>query len=265
MQLIPREKKPRWFMDGTTAYSSKAENYARYRWDYAPKAIDCLVERVEISQESEIADIGSGTGILSKHFAGRVARLFAVEPNAEMRGMAEQVLGDFPAFENIDGSAEATTLGDRSVDVIAVAQAIHWFNPEPTRREFLRIGRSGCWLALLRNYGTDEGIGKALWSTYTEENGAIPPDKVERPPGKPVDFYYGDYPFETLIFPFAETQSWEVFLGAALSASFTPSGDHPRYPRFEREIREVFETFSVDGLVEMHGKTELQVGKIRGR
>ena len=251
-------------MDGTTAYSSKAEYYARYRWDYAPEAMDLLVERAGISPESEVADIGSGTGILSKHFAGRAARIFSVEPNAEMRGMAEQMLGKFPAFESINGSAEATTLRDRSVDVIAVAQAIHWFDPEPTRREFLRIARPECWLALLRNYGTDEEIGKGLWSTYTEGNGAIPPEKVERPPSKPVDFYYGEYPFEALTFPFTETQSWEVFLGAVLSASFTPSGDHPRYPRFESAVREVFEAFSVGGLVETHGNTELQVGKIAG-
>jgi hypothetical protein len=36
----------------------------------------------------------------------------------------------------IDGRAEATTLATHSIDLIAVAQAIGWFDPQPAKDKF---------------------------------------------------------------------------------------------------------------------------------
>jgi ubiquinone/menaquinone biosynthesis C-methylase UbiE len=80
-------------VDTKTAYSSKAEKYARYRWDYSPLAIQAVFDSAHITRASSIADIGAGTGILTRHFVGRAGRVWAIEPNAEMRQMAEKCIG----------------------------------------------------------------------------------------------------------------------------------------------------------------------------
>jgi len=77
-------------METIDVFSSKAEEYAKYRWDYAPQAVQTLFDVTQVSRQSSVADIGAGTGILTKHFTGKVKQVFAVEPNAEMRQIQHQ-------------------------------------------------------------------------------------------------------------------------------------------------------------------------------
>ena len=59
-----------------------------------------------------IADVGSGTGILSKLFLENGNPVLGIEPNKEMREAGEQFLAKFPNFTSVSGTAEATTLPD---------------------------------------------------------------------------------------------------------------------------------------------------------
>ena len=248
-------------MNTKTVYSSKAEKYARYRWDYAPPAIQAIYDMAHITRASSVADIGAGTGILTRHFAGRAGLVWAIEPNAEMRRLAEKALRPDAACVIVDGSAEATTLADHSVDLIAVAQAIHWFDPEPTRAEFLRILKPGGWLAVLRNYGTDDELGRAADGLLIPENG-VDFSRISRPPDKkPVDFYYGHDAFQRRTFPFSSRQNWEEFIGSLLTASYMPDEDHSLYRNLENAARRVFDEFSADGWLEVRGETELVIGQ----
>ena len=74
------------------------------------------------------ADVGSGTGFLSELFLANGNLVLAIEPNLEMRSAGEKYLGNQPKFESIDGTAESTTLPDRSVDFVVAGQAFHWFD-----------------------------------------------------------------------------------------------------------------------------------------
>ena len=107
-------------MEPTAIYSSKAEDYAAHRPDYAGKAIHALVELTRLDSTWVVADIGSGTGNLSRHLVGRTRRVFAVEPNDAMRHQAEHLLGGSTSFKSIRGTAEQTTLPDHIVDLITV-------------------------------------------------------------------------------------------------------------------------------------------------
>ncbi len=245
-------------VDTKAVFSSKAEKYARYRWDYAPQAIQAVFDIACITRASSVADIGAGTGILTRHFVGRAGRVWAVEPNTAMRELAEKALQPHASCTVIDGSAEATTLPDHSVDLITVAQAIHWFDPEPTRAEFLRILKPGGWLALLRNYNTDDKLGKATDGLLTPENG-VDFSRITRSADK--KFYYGHEAFQTKTFPFAYRQAWEEFIGALLTTSYMPDEDHPLYKALESAARRVFEDFSADGWLESRGETELVIGQ----
>jgi ubiquinone/menaquinone biosynthesis C-methylase UbiE len=248
-------------MDTTDVFSTKAKKYARYRWKYAPEAIQTIFDQTGITNESCVADIGAGTGILTREFIGRVAQIFAVEPNPEMRAIAAKELDRFPSCQVINGRAEATTLADHSVDLVTAAQAVHWFKPEATRREFYRILKPGGWLAICRNYGTNPELGEALKAIYPEET-----DTETLMVGKrqPRSYYFRDDDYLKAEFPFQSQAAWEEFLGSLSTASFAPDEGSAFYPQFERRARNIFDNFSVNDRIEMHGMTELYLGKIKG-
>ena len=98
-----------------------------------------MKREVGLHPGSVIADIGSGTGISTQLLLSAGCEVYAVEPNREMREAAERILQGQAGFHSVDGTAEATTLPNQSVDLIVAAQAFHWFAPLPTRAEFDRI------------------------------------------------------------------------------------------------------------------------------
>src|SRR5690606_39543237 len=55
--------------------------------------------------------------------------IFAVEPNADMRRIAERELGKMEDFISVPATAEDTTLSEKSVDFVFAASAFHWFDP----------------------------------------------------------------------------------------------------------------------------------------
>lgn len=253
-------------MNTHATYTTKAEKYAKYRWDYASGAVEAIFALARLSQDSVVADIGAGTGILTAHFAGQVRQVYAIEPNAEMRREAAKRL-TAAGCAVLAGCAEQIPLRDRSADLISVGQAIHWCEPEPTRREFARVLRPGGWLALVRNYPTADApagndFGEALAEICTPENGVSA--AFASPPAyrRPAEFYFGGTHFQKLVFPFAYRQDWEAFIGSLCSASYMPDEDHSAYPRFEKAARGVFERFSQDGLLPGRGETELLIGQI---
>src|ERR1700753_1567096 len=110
--------------DPTQRFSSRVEDYIRYRPSYPSELLAWLTSECGISTNSRIADIGAGTGILTRLFLDFGCTVYAVEPNPEMRAGAERQLVDNRGFHSIDGRAEATTLPDSSVDFVAAAPAL---------------------------------------------------------------------------------------------------------------------------------------------
>jgi len=248
-------------MNTKTVYSTKAEKYARFRWDYAASAVETIIKMTQMSTDTTIADLGAGTGILTKHFVGKVQTIYAVEPNFEMRQILTREVKQFPSISVVDGCAEATTLPDTSVDVITVAQALHWFAPQPAKHEMLRILKKDGWLVLLRNYATSSEQDEVVRRLMTEEYGANFSVVTERPKERPPRFYFEHDNFETLVFPFVLQQSWEEFIGSLTTASFMPDEDHPLFPKLEAEAKKIFSQYSHHSCWQVEGETELIIGR----
>ena len=85
-------------IDPTERFSDRVENYIRYRPHYPVAVLDCLRAECELQPSSVIADIGSGTGILTALFLGNGNTVYAVEPNRSMREAGEQFVGHHPHF-----------------------------------------------------------------------------------------------------------------------------------------------------------------------
>ena len=109
--------------------------YHKYRADYADDAIATLLARTRLTRDDDVADLGAGTGILTRHLVAHARRVFAIEPADDMRRFgAENVAATF-----VDGTAESTTLPDRSVDVVTCGNSFHYFDPDRARDEVARI------------------------------------------------------------------------------------------------------------------------------
>jgi len=247
-----------------SAYTTKAEKYARYRWDYAPAAIQAIFDFTHLNFTSTIADLGAGTGILTHHFAGKVGHLAAIEPDPGMLRFLAQALAKESSCLIVSACAENLPLPGECLDALLVAQAIHWFDPAASRAEIRRVLKPGGWLVLLRNTPLDHNpqLSAAVEAINGPEYGFQAPDRPTGRRARPADFFFAPDACQRLIFPFAFYQEWEAFIGSSDSAAYTPEEDHPLYPRYRQAMRAIFDHFSQDGAIEVRGQTELVFGQI---
>jgi ubiquinone/menaquinone biosynthesis C-methylase UbiE len=249
-------------IDSASRFSNKARNYALYRWDYSPQAIEAIFDITRLSSTAAVADIGAGTGLLSQHIVDRVRSVVAIEPNGEMRRLADQKLASVVSYMSVEATAEATTLPGHSIDLIVVGRAIHWFNPAQARTEFIRILKPGGYLAVLRVPCMDADLDGDVRAIRTVENGwNIAADKRQLEQ-VPLSFYFGHEKFSSLQFPAVVTESWEEFLGRLSSFSPAPDEGHPQYIKFKNAAQKIFEQYSRNGLLTINIATELYLGQI---
>ncbi|MFX1268184.1 MAG: class I SAM-dependent methyltransferase, partial [Promethearchaeota archaeon] len=143
--------KKKFILDPKKRFSSRVENYIKFRPNYPSEIIKFLKEKKILIKDSIIADIGSGTGILSEIFLKNGNVVYGIEPNADMRNAAEKLLENYSDFITVDGSAESTNLKGKSIDIITVGQAFHWFDIKQTQKEFRRILKEGGYVILIWN------------------------------------------------------------------------------------------------------------------
>src|SRR5690349_5977564 len=76
----------------TERFSDRVADYVRYRPTYPPELLECLRRYCGLTPRWVVADIGSGTGLLTRIFLENGNRVFALEPNAAMRAAGEEYL-----------------------------------------------------------------------------------------------------------------------------------------------------------------------------
>jgi SAM-dependent methyltransferase len=164
--------------DPTQRFKGRVENYAKYRPSYPRDVLELLEMECGLTGTSVVADVGSGTGILSELLLANGNRVLGVEPNREMQEAAERRLRRHPLFTSVAGTAEATTLDDASVDFVAAAQAFHWFDPQRARAEFARTLKPGGWVVLIWNLRCKEATPflaayERLLEVYRTDRGEV--------------------------------------------------------------------------------------------
>src|SRR5712671_1890024 len=92
--------------DPKTRFSSRVEEYRKFRPGYPSETAGLLQSECRLSRKSVVADIGSGTGIMTQLLLPHCQLVYAVEPNDEMRRASEDLLGRDARFMSIRGSAE---------------------------------------------------------------------------------------------------------------------------------------------------------------
>jgi len=248
----------------TERFTGRVDNYARYRPSYPAAAIDLLEASCGLSPAAVVADVGSGTGILTELLLARGARVLAVEPNRGMREAAEARLGGQARFGSVNGTAEATTLPAASVDLLVVGQAFHWFDGERARREALRVLKPGACAALLWNERPE--VLTPFMADYEALLRRHAPEYV-RIVARRADvesmrrFFGGAMELET--FPNEQTFGFEGLKGRLLSTSYAPEPGDAQFEPMMAGLREVYDRHERAGTVTFPYRTLVYFGPLR--
>lgn len=248
--------------NSTTRFSSRVDDYIRYRPHYPIEIIDLLADKCGLTPESVIADVGSGTGILTRLFLENGNPVVGVEPNREMREAGEHYLAEFARFTSLNGTSETTHLPSHAMDFVLAGQAFHWFDQAKTRQEFLRVLKDeGCVVLLWNDRRVDstpflrdyEALLQAFGTDYNEINHKNVQDKAV------FAAFYGAPPFEAT-FDNVQTFDLDALLGRLNSSSYVPGRENPKHAAMVERAQEIFAKHQKNGVIAFEYDTRVFYG-----
>jgi SAM-dependent methyltransferase len=250
--------------DSKERFSNRVADYVRYRPGYPRAVLDLLSEECGFAPESVVADIGSGTGILTQMLLENGNLVYGVEPNAEMRAAGESLLQKYARFRSVAGSAEATMLPDASVDFILVGQAFHWFEPKATRAEFERVLKPRGWVAVIWNERKkDASVFLREYEAFLLTFGTDYERVSETyPQDRPMRKFFGAGAGGKKSFANEQVFDFEGLRGRLLSSSYAPAAGHPKHERMLAELRRIFDAHAQDGRVRFEYLTHVYYGQL---
>jgi len=252
------------FTDSKQRFSNRVADYVRYRPGYPSAVRDVLRAECGLKSGHVIVDIGSGTGFLSELFLKNGNRVFGVEPNEAMRLAGEEYLASYDGFVSIDGSAEATTLDDASVNFVTAGQAFHWFDQHLCRREFTRILKPDGWVVVIWNERLNdttpfvrdyEDLLRKFGTDYASVKESYPNEQHM------CDFFgAGAYSSHTL--PNFQEFDFDGIAGRLRSSSFIPTQDHSNFAPMMAELQRMFDAHNQAGRVRLEYTTHIYFGRL---
>ena len=248
----------------TTRFSSRVADYVKYRPGYPDTLLDLLRKECNLTINSIIADIGSGTGKLTELFLKNGNPVFGIEPNLERREAGERLLKPFTSFTSIAATAEATTLPSQSVDFITAGQAFHWFKRDLARQEFIRILKPGGWTVLIWN--DRHTMASPFLEAYEEllrncstDYRAVDHKNVD---ATVIASFFGRGGFNRAMFPNDQSFDLAGLQGRLMSSSYAPESSHPNHIPMLNELSAIFQRHQSNGQVVFKYDTLVYFGQL---
>lgn len=248
-------------VDNTTKFTGKSSAYVEARPGYVSELFDYLKDELGVNEQTIIADIGSGTGKLSQDLLKIAGTVYCVEPNDEMRQVAESLLHDQEGFISVKGSAEQTTLVDKCVDFILVGQAFHWFEPKSFKKECTRLLKDKGKVILVWNSRVKESeqiiendeICKQYCKTFKGFSGGLEEQMIS-------DFFDGVYKIKKvkndLLF------DKEKYMKRMMSASYSLTENDPNFTDYFIALEQFFDKYAENGILTMPNETVWYIGEV---
>lgn len=247
----------------TERFTSRVADYVKRRPGYPHDVLQSLQTECGLTPAHTIADIGSGTGLLTELFLKNGNKVFGIEPNAAMRAAGENHLRAYDNFVSLDATAERTTLPRASVDFVVAGQAFHWFDAAAARDEFARILRPGGWAALIwnerRRTATPFLVAlEKLLQTFTTDRRTLNHEADEHV----IARFFAPDTYAVRSFENNQTLDYEGLQGRFLSASYVPEAGHPNRAPLLRELRAIFDQHAMSGMVTIEYDTRVYFGRL---
>ncbi len=253
-------------LPSTQRFTNRAADYVKHRPGYPPEVLRLLETECGLTPAHIVADIGSGTGLLTELFLRHGNRVIGVEPNDAMRAAGESQLRGYENFESVTATAEETTLPSDSVDFVVAGQAFHWFDAPAARREFARILRPQGFAALIwnerRKTATDFLVAlEQLLQTFTTDRATLNHEADEQI----IAAFFAPQTHAVRSFDNRQTLDYDGLQGRFLSASYVPEAGHSNRAPLLRELREIFDAHAVAGAVTIEYDTRVYFGRLWGK
>ena len=237
-------------MDNTTVFTGKAQFY-NSRPAYPQECIDYIIKKMEIPSGSIVADIGAGTGILTKPFLDAGCTVYAVEPNDDMFAELKKNLSRYQDVRLLQATAEKTDIPALSCDAVVVGTAFHWFDKDQFRAEFQRILKIEKCVAILRIANNTEGdkqLDQDRHITEEELNGA-------------KEFFEEGFQ-EHLNFEYTERFDEERYINDLLSSATAPLPNDVTFEKYVSRCREIFRKYFPSGTAELPFAVNCYIGRV---
>ena len=121
-------------------FASTVSLYEALRPPYPPQFFRTVAQKLKLSKQHALIDLGTGPGLLALGFAPYVGRIVGVDPEPAMlaaaRTAAERASQAFPLIE---GRAEDLPESIGGFDIVTIGRALHWMNPNALGPLFGRL------------------------------------------------------------------------------------------------------------------------------
>ena len=134
----------------TWDYTERAATYDK-RADYSQKAISKVIEYISIEPYMRVADIGAGTGKLSKELLSYNLNIHAVEPNEAMRNIGIQNTLN-KSIEWFVGTGEQTGLESNTYTAVFFGSSFNVVNQDLALKEVSRILKKNGYFCCMWNH-----------------------------------------------------------------------------------------------------------------
>lgn len=221
-----------------TSFGPAAALYDRVRPPYPAEAVAWALEPLGAGS-ARVADVGAGTGIMTRLLVCMGHSVTAVEPDTQMRQILAAAC---PDVEVLAGAAEALNLPDASLDAAVAAQAYHWFDHSRAHAELARVIRPGGVFAAIWN-DRDESAAWVLEYSHIVE-GDRAPDGSGADTARAADLSFGDRfgPVQKASFRHAVTHTPESLVELLKSRSYYLTAAPDRRVALERGVRRLAAT-----------------------
>ena len=248
--------------NSVSRFDGRVEFYAKYRPGYPEQIISLLEKKIDFDVSKDVADIGCGTGILSRLFLNNGNLVFGIEPNNEMRKAAEEKLEKYLNFTCLKGTAEETMLADKSVEIITAGQSFHWFDSKKAKSEFKRILRPGGHVVIIWNERKNVSMFmkayNKLLKSFSKELDKAKDNIADK---EFLKSFFGHDEYHTQTLPNFQILDFNGLKGRILSISYIPL-EGPEHKEIMNGVKDIFEKFNNGGQVKLEYATRVFIGNL---
>lgn len=108
-------------------FGHAADEFERFRPDYPPELYERILREVPPDRRHRALDLGAGTGKVTRELLAHFAEVIAVEPDPLM---AAKIREQLPRAVVRVSTAEECALDAVSIDLVTIANALHWMDAE---------------------------------------------------------------------------------------------------------------------------------------
>jgi ubiquinone/menaquinone biosynthesis C-methylase UbiE len=232
-----------------------------------------------------VADIGAGTGRVTIDLLERGNKVYAVDPDENMRKICTQKCSSYKNnYISIKGNAVNTHIKDKSIDYVICSQSFHCFDEEKFKKECQRILKNKnnviiLWYRvdfnnpiiaeMLKSIKENYKNYKTRYDNKSEVDGSLAEAKIDNSSAR--HFYNGKSKMKDIMSK--AILSEEEFISLGLSLSLFPithdmntvskllESDNFNKNKYINDLKNIFKKYSKNNLIELDFNVQIHSHK----